>query len=66
MSPWIFSAADLRRRGRCLGDDVSWLTARKMARHLNLAPPPRDVPGAVEQFLRTYRRRYLAACEGWG
>lgn len=52
--------------GALSGDDVSWLTARKMARHLNLAPPPRDVPGAVEQFLRTYHRRYLAARDGRG
>jgi hypothetical protein len=41
-------------------EDLRWLTARKMARHLNLSPPPRDNPGAVEEFLKAHHERYLA------
>jgi hypothetical protein len=41
-------------------EDLHWLTARKMARHLNLSPPPRDDRGAVEEFLTAHHERYLA------
>lgn len=51
------------QRGPFSGHDVSWLIARKMARHLNLSPPPRDDTEVVEQFLRTHHDRYMAMRE---
>jgi hypothetical protein len=41
------------------GEDLRWLTARKMARHLDLDPPSRDNPAAVEIFLAAHHERYL-------
>jgi hypothetical protein len=38
----------------------------EIARHLNLAPPPRDNLVTVELFLRTYDDLYLAARDGRG
>jgi hypothetical protein len=44
--------------------DVRWLTARKMARHLRLEPPSRDDPVTVELFLRNYHEHYVAKRDG--
>ena len=46
--------------------DLRWLTARKMARHLRVEPPRRDDPAAVERFLRTYHESYVARRDGRG
>jgi hypothetical protein len=54
------------QQGTSSGPDVSWVIARKMARHLSLAPPPRDDPEAVERFLRTHDGRYRAALDRRG
>ena len=44
--------------------DLRWLTARKMARHLRVEPPRRDDPAAVELFLQTYHESYVARRDG--
>lgn len=40
------------------GNDLRWLTARKMSRHLGVESPRRDDPAAVEEFLATYHELY--------
>lgn len=42
------------------GDDIAWVTARKMARHLRVSAPPRADPIAVERFLERNMEAYLA------
>ncbi len=44
-------------------DDARWVSARKWARHLGVAAPPRDRE-AVERFLRGHGERYLALRAG--
>jgi len=48
------------------GDDLRWLSARKMARHLGLIAPPRADPVAVEQFWETNLEAYLRLRSRWG
>jgi hypothetical protein len=40
-------------------DDVAWVVARKMARHLGETAPLRTDPFAVERFLRRHMSTYL-------
>jgi hypothetical protein len=49
--------ADLQYPG--VNDDVKWITAQKMARHLGVTAPSRSDPTAVEHFLETYHDEYL-------
>ncbi len=46
-------------------DDARWVSARKWARHLGVAAPPRDGE-AVGHFLRGHGERYLALRAGAG
>jgi hypothetical protein len=46
-------------------DDVAWIVARKMARHLRMASPPRADPAAVEQFIESNRAAYIRILRGW-
>jgi hypothetical protein len=42
-----------------VSDDVKWVTAQKMARHLRIAAPPRSDLLAVENFLEIHKDAYL-------
>ncbi len=46
-------------------DEARWVSARKWARHLGAAAPPRD-RAAVARFLRRHGERYLALRAGQG
>ncbi len=46
-------------------DDARWVSARKWARHLGAAAPPRD-RAAVARFLHRHEERYLALRAGAG
>jgi hypothetical protein len=41
-------------------DDLAWVTAQKIARHLRVSAPPRADPVAVERFLERHMAAYLA------
>jgi len=45
-------------------DDLKWISARKMARHLGLSAPPRSDPSAVEQFWNSNFEAYLKRRSG--
>jgi hypothetical protein len=45
-------------------DDVAFVTARKMARHLGVNAPPRHDPIAVERFIEAHHDAYLALLAG--
>ena len=47
-------------------DDILWLSARKMARHLGLIAPPRADPVAVDRFWQMHLRAYGKLRSGWG
>lgn len=57
---------DKRVPERARWQNVRWITARKMARHLGAVAPPRSDPEAVEKFLQEHRGRYLSLKCGWG
>ncbi len=46
--------------------DARWVSARKWARHLGVAAPPRGDRAAVERFLRRHGERYFALRAGQG
>lgn len=46
-------------------DDLRWLSARKMARHLGLTAPARSDPVAVENFWKTNVEAYMKLISGW-
>jgi hypothetical protein len=47
-------------------DDIQWLSARKMARHLGLTAPTRSDPVAVENFWRMNLPAYVNLRSAWG
>jgi hypothetical protein len=53
----LLLAVDLDYPG--VSDDINWITAQKMARHLKLTAPPRSDPVGVECFLETHHHVYL-------
>jgi hypothetical protein len=41
-------------------DDLAWVSARKMARHLRVSPPSRANPAAVQRFIDRHINAYRA------
>ena len=60
----LLLAGDLQYPG--VSDDVKWVTAQKMARHLRVTAPPRSDPIAVERFLEKHHEAYLERRGGSG